>query len=125
MKTLDFLKVLKKIIREEVRSAVKAEMGVLLENVKQKPMQSVPMKKPLVKTPRTTPLVTLEEDFRPVGMPSMASTGNNMLDSLLNETAHDMANPDSFDPELPYSSQDTAMFVKDYSAILKRAEELR
>ncbi len=120
MKTSEFLSAIRKIIREEVQLAVRKEMQVLREGVKPKAPTNTATKKPV----RTTPLVTLEEDFKPVGMQQI-STGNGVLDSLLNETAHSLNNPDEFDPELPYTSQQTNMFVKDYSSILKRAEELR
>jgi hypothetical protein len=123
MKTIDFLRVLKKMIREEVQQAVRTELRVLTEG-KTITSNKTSINKPTNRT-RTTPLVTLEEDFTPVGMSNLTSTGNNMLDSLLNETAHTMQNPSEIDPELPYTSDDTSVFVKDYSAVLKRSQEIR
>jgi hypothetical protein len=126
MKTIDFVRVLKKIIREEVRKAVRDEIQVLSESMK--PTYNKQQTKSPVRPMRTEPLVTLDEEFRPVGIrqaPQIQSTGNNMLDQLLNETANNMTNPpEEFDPELAVSSAQTYSFVKDYSSILKKAEQI-
>jgi hypothetical protein len=121
MKVSEFAGVLRKIIREEVTLAVRAELQTLNSN---KTTQAQPAKQKLATAPRTrtTPLVSLDEDFRSVGLAPI-ETGNSMLNQLLTETAHNMANPSTVDPDLP--SADTNMFVKDYSAVLKRSEELR
>ena len=115
MKTSQFLELIRKTIREEVRLAVRAEMIVLSES---KTFTTTSAPKPVQKAQpkpvRTTPLVQFE--------------GGDMISSLLNETANSMANAgyndEDVDPEFGVSGNDTAMFVKDYSAILKRSEEL-
>lgn len=114
MKTSQFLELIRKTIREEVRLAVRAEMMILSENktIAAPITKSTP--KPQSKPARTTPLVQFE--------------GGGMISSLLNETAESMVNggynDEVIDPEFGVSGNDTAMFVKDYSAILKRSEEI-
>tara|TARA_R110000868_G_scaffold329260_1_gene590125 strand:- start:99 stop:449 length:351 start_codon:yes stop_codon:yes gene_type:complete len=108
---------LRELIREEVQMAVRTEIKKLNE-VKQptpKPNQALQINK------RTTPLVTLDEPFTNIG---------GTLGSLLNETAQSMAGfgeepVEQANPDFPtIGSSATDMFVKDYSSILKKSEEL-
>lgn len=117
MKLSQFKSMLRELIREEVQVAVRTEIKKLNESKQStpKPNQALQINK------RTTPLVTLDEPFTTVGGP---------LGDLLNETAQSMAgfgeepvtqaNPDF--PTIGTSATD--MFVKDYSSILKKSEEL-
>lgn len=114
MKTSQFLELIRKTIREEVRLAVRAEMIVLSESKTATTQPTKQVTKATPKPVRTTPLVQFE--------------GGDMISSLLNETANSMVNQgyndEEVDPEFGVSGNDTAMFVKDYSALLKRSEEL-
>jgi len=101
MKTKEFITIMRKIIREEVRSAIRQE---LTENR----TPNVPRKK-------------LE-----------INTGNSLIDEILSETVV----PRGFGSDGPAVSMEddyvggtsdfgaTTPFVKDYSAILKRADEI-
>lgn len=120
MKLSQFKSMLRELIREEVQLAVRTEIKKLNENKQSKQ----PMSKPnpaLQVNRRTNPLVTLDEPFTTVGGP---------LGDLLNETAQSMAgfgeeSMDQPNPDFPsIGSSATNMFVKDYSSILKRSEEL-
>ena len=117
MKLSQFKSMLRELIREEVQLAVRTEIKKLNE-VKQptpKPNQALQINK------RTTPLVTLDEPFTNIG---------GTLGSLLNETAQSMAGfgeepVEQANPDFPtIGSSATDMFVKDYSSILKKSEEL-
>ena len=121
MKLSQFKTMLRELIREEVQLAVRTEVKKLTEG-KQYASPSKAIQRPSVPQQRTTPLVTLDEPFTTVGGP---------LGDLLNETAVNMAgfgeeelveqaNPDF----VGVSGASTNMFVKDYSAVLKRSEEL-
>jgi hypothetical protein len=120
MKLSQFKSMLRELIREEVQAAVRTEIKKLNEvkGYKQpttKPNPSLQVER------RTTPLVTLDEPFSTVGGP---------LGDLLNETAQNMAGfgedaVEQANPDFPtLSGASTNMFVKDYSSILKRSEEL-
>ncbi len=121
MKLSQFKTMLRELIREEVQLAVRTEVKKLTEG-KQYAAPSKATQRPSFPQQRTTPLVTLDEPFTTVGGP---------LGDLLNETAMNMAgfneeeaveqaNPDF----VGLSGASTNMFVKDYSAVLKRSEEL-
>jgi hypothetical protein len=110
MKASQFVELLRKMIREEVTKVVRNEMGTLIAESKQ---TQTPAPRPLPK--RTTPLVHFDD--------------SDIMGSLLNETKQAMSNPMAFgeeeiDPEFGVSSADTRMFVKDYSSILKRSNEI-
>jgi len=117
MKLSQFKSMLRELIREEVQVAVRTEIKKLNESKQStaKPNQSLQVNR------RTTPLVTLDEPFTTVGGP---------LGDLLNETAKSMAgfdeeSADQINPDFPtIGSSATDMFVKDYSSVLKRSEEL-
>jgi hypothetical protein len=83
MKADTFIKLLRKVVREEVQSVVREELGLLLE-VKE-PMKIVTeTKKPTVKN-------SMVESIRPVAkQPSKPTsfTNNNVLNDILNETAN-------------------------------------
>jgi hypothetical protein len=84
MKSETFIKVLRKIIREEVQSVVREELSTLLETPEsQKPMTEV--KKPVMKN-------SLVDSIRPTktqqSQKPMSFTNNNILNDILNETAN-------------------------------------
>lgn len=112
---------LRELIREEVQLAVRSEFKKLNEGkMPVKPSQATP-RPPLYPKQRTAPLVTLDEPFSNIGGP---------LGDLLNETAMNMqgfgdesleqANPDF----AGIGAASTDAFVRDYSSVLKRSEEL-
>ena len=114
MKAKQFLQLLRQVIREEVTIAVRTEMKILSEGkVNQKPVQK--QQRPAYQPPkRTTPLVHFDD--------------NDLIGSLLNETANTMAmeGPENVDVPNPdfatVSSNDTYQFVKDYSEVLKKSQ---
>ena len=116
MKLGQFKNMLRELIREEVRSAVKQELRVLTEQ-KVQPKQ----KQPAYKPQRTTPLVTLDEPF------GVAS--NSPFGQLLQETAANMAGfggeAEEANPDFPMGATGTEAFIKDYSEVLKKSQNLR
>jgi len=121
MKLSQFKSMLRELIREEVQLAVRTEIKKLNEGkMPAKPSQGTP-RPPLYPQQRTTPLVTLDEPFTTVG---------GVLGDLLNETAQNMAGfgeevVEQANPDFPtLTGASTNAFVKDYSSILKRSEEL-
>ena len=118
MKLSQFKSMLRELISEEVTKAVKRELKVLTE-------QKVTSTKASAKTKtyvpqRTAPLVTLDEPFGSVGGP---------LGDLLQETENNMAGfgeeMEQANPDFPMGSANTDMFVKDYSEVLKKSQNLR
>jgi len=84
MKADTFIKLLRKVIREEVQAVVREELGLLLE---------APSSKPVVaETKKTTVKNSMVESIRPAKptQPSkpMSFTNNNILNDILNETKH-------------------------------------
>jgi hypothetical protein len=82
MKADTFIKLLRKVIREEVQAVVREELGLLLE---------APSSKPVVaETKKTTVKNSMVESIRPAKptQPSkpMTFTNNNILNDILNET---------------------------------------
>lgn len=118
MKLSQFKSMLRELISEEVTKAVKREMKVLTEQ-KVTNTKAPAQAKPYVPQ-RTTPLVTLDEPFRSVGGP---------LGDLLQETANNMAGfgaeSEEVNPDFPMGSTGTDIFIKDYSEILKKSQNLR
>tara|TARA_R110001632_G_scaffold67795_3_gene159287 strand:- start:3331 stop:3753 length:423 start_codon:yes stop_codon:yes gene_type:complete len=133
MKAVDFAKLLKEIIRKEVRTVIRQELREALKTNKQ----------PIKDIQSTT--------HAPVTQQPIHKTGNASLDGILMETANAMRNgqaaPLSDDGAYPdmapqftadqaqgfghMASQQTAMppsgtdaFVKDYSSIMKSAEAI-
>ena len=117
MKLSQFKNMLRELIREEVRSAVKQELRVLTEQ-KIQPKKQQPTR---VSTPqRTTPLVVLDEPFQSVGGP---------IGDLLQETAASMQgfgeDVEGANPDFPMGSAGTDIFIKDYSEVLKKSQGVR
>jgi len=82
MKADTFIKLLRKVIREEVQAVVREELGLLLETPASKPV--------VAKTKKTTVKNSMVESIRPAKptQPSkpMTFTNNNILNDILNET---------------------------------------
>ena len=121
MKLNQFKSMLRELIREEVQLAVRSEFKKLNEGkMPARPSQAT-ARPPLYPKQRTTPLVTLDEPFSNIGGP---------LGDLLNETAMNMQGfgEESFDQPNPdftgIGAASTDAFVRDYSSVLKRSEEL-
>ena len=81
MKAYTFIKLLRKVIREEVQQVVREELGLLLETPEPKKTMTE-TKKPVVKN-------SMVEAIKP-SKPTkpMSFTQNNVLNDILNETAH-------------------------------------
>jgi len=82
MKADTFIKLLRKVIREEVQAVVREELGLLLE---------APASKPVVaETKKTTVKNSMVESIRPAKptqpIQPMAFTNNSILNDILNET---------------------------------------
>ena len=128
MKASDFVKILRKVIREEVRTVVQEELKAfkpVITEVKSKPIQQQPKPQPK----RTTPLVTFD----------------GALADILNETAQSMAASPA-EEEWPdmngglmtsehaqhsrpqarhdFSGDPTAAYMKDYSSVMKAADNI-
>jgi len=121
MKAQEFVKLLRKVIREEVRSVVGDELRRVLneEIATSKPVvseQAKPKQKTMqrMQYQREYPLVSMEDIFADTRA-NMAGFGEDQAGPLLEEV---------YNPELPVSSVQTATLIKDYSALLKRADEL-
>jgi hypothetical protein len=78
MKADTFIKLLRKVIREEVQSVVREELGLLLETPEPK--------KPVVETKKPTTKNSMIESIKP--SKPVNFTNNNVLNDILNETAH-------------------------------------
>ena len=83
MKADTFVKLLRKVIREEVQAVVREELGILLE---------APEPKPVVAEARqTTVKNSMVESIKPAKptqpLKPMTFTNNNILNEILNETA--------------------------------------
>ena len=124
MKLSQFKSMLRELIREEVQLAVRSEIKKLNESKQHTPRPNQSPSKPdksLQVNKRTTPLVTLDEPFTNMG---------GTLGALLNETAQSMTgfgeeSVEQANPDFPtIGSSATDVFVKDYSSILKKSEEL-
>ena len=83
MKTDTFIKLLRKVIREEVQAVVREELGILLEAPNPKPV--------VAETKQTTVKNSMVESIKPAkpAQPAkpMAFTQNNVLNEILNQTA--------------------------------------
>jgi hypothetical protein len=83
MKTDTFIKLLRKVIREEVQSVVREELGLLLETPEPK--------KIMTETKKSDVKNSMVESIRPVSKQSTkptSFTNNNVLNDILNETAN-------------------------------------
>lgn len=84
MKADTFIKLLRKVIREEVQAVVREELGILLE---------APAPKPVVaEAKKTTVKNSMVESIKPAKptqpLKPTAFTNNNILNEILNETAN-------------------------------------
>jgi hypothetical protein len=79
MKSDTFIKLLRKVIREEVQQVVREELGLLLETPESKKTMIEP------KTPIKNSMVESIKSTRPTKPTSF--TNNNILNDILNETA--------------------------------------
>lgn len=84
MKADTFVKLLRKVIREEVQAVVREELGILLE---------APAPKPVVaEANKTTVKNSMVESIKPAKptqpLKPTAFTNNNILNEILNETAN-------------------------------------
>jgi hypothetical protein len=141
MKASQFASILRKLIHEEVRSAVKEELKPIkaLLSEGRKPIKTTPTQK--INAPkRTTPLVTFEGPISQI----LNETAQNMNTTqeewpemngnmLTSEHAQNfgatslMSMMDSDNDELPSTGRyadPTTSFVKDYSAVLKAADAI-
>jgi hypothetical protein len=96
MKADTFVKLLRKVIREEVQAVVREELGILLEAPESKPV--------VAETRQTTVKNSMVESIKPAKptqpLKPMNFTNNNILNEILNETAtsgdwHSVANMNS------------------------------
>jgi hypothetical protein len=130
MKGSDFIKVLRKVIREEVRTVVKEELKAIKPIIAERQVTPVQPRREQPKPKREYPLVAL----------------NGPLASILKETADSMYNnqeewPDMNDGPLTTEhaqarsprqsmvsmdpSDPTTAFIKDYSAVMKAADAIQ
>lgn len=83
MKADTFIKLLRKVIREEVQAVVREELGILLEAPEPKPV--------VAEAKKTTVKNSMVESIKPAKptQPSkpVSFTNNNVLNQILNETA--------------------------------------
>jgi hypothetical protein len=96
MKADTFVKLLRKVIREEVQAVVREELGILLEAPESKPV--------VAEAKQTTVKNSMVESIKPAKptqpLKPMNFTNNNILNEILNETAtsgdwHSVANMNS------------------------------
>jgi len=82
MKADTFIKLLRKVIREEVQSVVREELGILLETPEPKPV--------VTNIKQTTVKNSMIESIKPTNSSQpakpMSFTNNNILNDILNET---------------------------------------
>lgn len=82
MKADTFIKLLRKVIREEVQAVVREELGLLLEAPDSKPV--------VAEAKKTTVRNSMVESIKPAkptqSSKPMAFTNNNILNDILNET---------------------------------------
>ena len=121
MKAQEFVKLLRKVIREEVTAVVGEELRRVLNEEISSPKQPIrEQAKPKQKTiqrmqyQRDYPLVSMEDIFADTRA-NMAGFGSEEAGPIVEET---------YNPELPVSSAQTMTLIKDYSALLKRADEI-
>ena len=150
MKAVDFAKILKEIIKKEVRTVIREELKSALSGVQQTSRAPKSANEMFLSNPKPK----INKPIKP-----MVKTGNVGLDSILAETANsirqgqvstipdddyaDMGGMftsdqaqgfgygsmnygnDDNENALPYNPNDpTSAFIKDYSQVLKKAEEI-
>lgn len=135
MNTKDFIKALRAVIREEVRSAVRQEVGALLTESKQRSQK--PLNRQVVQPKPQSKIIT----------------GNRILDEVLSETrltSEFRQSPDVSYQEMNFTTRDVPVsqpsmmnmdvsdesyddlpqaspalpFMKDYSQLLKKADQI-
>ena len=135
MNTKEFVKVLRAVIREEVRAAVRQELKeVLSENVRtaKQTIQSRPQ--PPAKKITGNPILDqvlnetkLTSDFRQsadVGYDDFGSfTSNNIQAPQMPTSMMEMDIQDDYESPLPEMSP-SLPFMKDYSQLMKRADQI-
>jgi hypothetical protein len=152
MKGLEFISLIRKVIREEVRTAIKEELKSLKPIIAENATKSVKPKTPPPpqtqqrQIQRTTPLVTLEGPLGDILRETAESlhTNGNYVNESYGETEDwpDMNNGASYgSDDVPmtmmsqieptnqrqssmssFDADPTAMFVKDYSGVMKAAD---
>jgi CRISPR/Cas system CMR subunit Cmr6 (Cas7 group RAMP superfamily) len=107
MKLNAFEKIIRKVIREEIDYALRRELALLKEELSNN--------KPLIKEEIENKVV--KEDFRSKIQQQLPNfnTGNNTLDSLLNETAVSPSNEEVFAANDPVNN----FINKDYGPLME------
>lgn len=114
MQLATFEKLLRKIIREEVNKAIRREFTVLKEELTSNSSDS----KPLIESNKEELNKFRSELKKQMPTPNF-STGNNILNSLLNETAISS----NFEDEKEIYDPVSKFLNKDYSYIMSAMEE--
>ena len=109
MKLSSFEKIIRKVIREEIDHALRREIALLKEELKQNPQRVVE-----AVVPDPVEAETFRSKLREQMPPPNFNTGNGTLDSLLSETALAPT------PEETFASNDPVnQFInKDYSQLM-------
>lgn len=125
MKASELINALRKVIREEVRSAVKAEMKTFLtEQAVSKPIQKKPVNSKF-NTGNTTLDEILSETIVPRGFGGESGPAVSDYEDFgftTNNISADIVQEDTL-PNFGYGDP-TMQFVKDYSAVLKKADQI-
>ena len=92
MKADTFIKLLRKVIREEVQAVVREELGILLETPESKPVvaetKQTTVKNSMVQTTVKNSMVESIKPAKPTQpLKPVNFTNNNILNEILNETA--------------------------------------
>jgi hypothetical protein len=129
MKASQFVELLRKVIREEVRSVVKEELKAIKPIISETKKSTPPSSQQPVKK-RTTPIVTMDGAIGDLLRETADSMHNNpwpdMNDGPLTSDqapSFGLANLVSEQPQPNFSNDPTTAFIKDYSSILKKAEQ--
>jgi hypothetical protein len=126
MKPQEFIKLLRRVIREEVTDVVSTEVRRILneeiDSVKmpvREQTQAKQTKRPLI--PREYPLVTMDDFLNETRQNMAGFDDGSGFESM---STINSAGEQEFDPELAIAPSQTAHLVKDYSSLLKRADEI-
>ncbi len=126
MKPQEFIKLLRRVIREEVTDVVSTEVRRILneeiDSVKmpvREQTQAKQTKRPLI--PREYPLVTMDDFLNETRQNMAGFDDGGGFESM---SAFNSVGEQEFDPELAIAPSQTAHLVKDYSSLLKRADEI-
>jgi len=129
MKSQEFVKLLRRVIREEVTEVVSTEVRRILNeeinSVKlpvREQTQVKQAKRSLTPTsPREYPLVTMDDFLNETRQNMAGFDDGGGFESM---STFNSVGEQEFDPELAIAPSQTAHLVKDYSSLLKRADEL-